>query len=82
MRPNNPTEPESVDKIIEEVENQIRHLERSSAELQALLDAGVDDEGLALGADDRTVYAEAITENARAIATRRAHLAELRGVYL
>lgn len=66
------------DKAISELENQIAHLKRSTAELEALLASGVDDDGASLGDEDRAIYAEAVAENARALQAKQAHLDELR----
>lgn len=70
---------EGLEKLIDELSNQIAHLERSSAELQSLLDAGRDvDGGAELAEEDRAVYADAVAENRRALESKRAHLEELR----
>ncbi|KAG8470137.1 hypothetical protein KFE25_008558 [Diacronema lutheri] len=78
--------PEGLDQLTEELGNQIRHLERSTCELRSLLDAGANEDGTVLSEDDRAVYADAVVENARALAAKRTHLEELRrlrgGVHL
>jgi hypothetical protein len=76
--------PEGIDQLIEELRNQIIHLERSTAELLLVLDSGRDEDGSPLAEDDATVYREAVEENTRANASKRAHLADLqrlRGIH-
>lgn len=68
---------EGVEKMIDELQHQIRMLEKSTAELQALLASGVDEDGAELADGDRTIYAEAVAENARALATKQSHLDDL-----
>lgn len=69
---------EGLGKLIDELSNQMAHLERSSAELQSLLDAGRDADGAELAEEDRAVYTDAVAENRRALESKRAHLEELR----
>ncbi|KAJ1633239.1 hypothetical protein T492DRAFT_982215 [Pavlovales sp. CCMP2436] len=68
---------EGLDQLIEELRNQTVHLQRSTAELQALLNVGRDEDGSVLAEDDAKVYREAVEENTRAIASKLLHLADL-----
>lgn len=67
-----------VEQLLNELDNQLRHLDRSTAELQAIVDAGVDEAGTPLAESDRNVYLETIAENKSARVHKEARVAELR----
>eukprot|EP00306_Pavlova_sp_CCMP459_P011679 CAMPEP_0185190388 /NCGR_PEP_ID=MMETSP1140-20130426/8497_1 /TAXON_ID=298111 /ORGANISM="Pavlova sp., Strain CCMP459" /LENGTH=135 /DNA_ID=CAMNT_0027757017 /DNA_START=23 /DNA_END=428 /DNA_ORIENTATION=- len=72
-------EDDSSDKATKELENQIAHLKRSTAELDAILTAGMDEDGAPLSEEDRVTFQEAVEENHRALETKEKHLADLLG---
>lgn len=65
-------------QLIEALEVQLRHLDRSTEELQAIVDAGLDEAGTPLPPSDIEVYANTIAENKHARVHKEARLAELR----
>ena len=69
-----------VEQLLHELENQLRHLDRSTTELQAIVDAGLDEAGAPLTESDRKVYTDTIAENKSARLSKEARVSELRSL--